>query len=200
MQEAVAWLVKLSPCCFCSACSGVNRQSQPGRIIHYPALTNWRTRAATNARTDNRQHWHDRLKMFCKTIWASIAWDWQSSFKDWSIWIQVCTHKVSWDESDSRYKVLTFHIIFYSLQRRWAGPAGSCKEGGICNGLWGLIWSNRNRKYEMEISPHRGQSHTVSWGKTNPAIIFQLLTTQPGWVALVTQHRGIILPCRCCAL
>ena len=110
------------------------------------------------------------------------------------------SHNGSRDESDSRYKVPTFHIIFYSLQRRWAGQAGSCKEGGICNGLWGLIWSNRNRKYEMEISPHWGQSHTVSWGKTNPAIIFQLLTTQPGWVALVTQHRGIILPCSCCAL
>ena len=39
------------------------------------------------------------------------------------------------DESDSRYKVPTFHIIFYSWQRRWAEQAGSCKEGGICNGL-----------------------------------------------------------------
>ena len=45
----------------------------------------------------------------------------------------------------------------------------------------------------MEISPHWGQSHTESWGKTNPAIILTINYTVRVGGSTLTQHEGITI-------
>ena len=124
MQEAVAWLVKLSPWCFCSPVQVST--AGPGRIIHYPALTNWPTRAQTrgmssSGNTDIRciekQFVDSTFRFVIYSLSLKLSW-----FFGIMIDLFKFKHIVCGDESDSRYKVPTFHIIFYSWQRRWAGP------------------------------------------------------------------------------
>ena len=45
----------------------------------------------------------------------------------------------------------------------------------------------------MEISPHWGQSHTESWGKTNPAIILTINYTARVGGSTLPQHEGITI-------